>query len=50
VPFDIDIARENALHINPDLAFLELSALKGRGLDEWFAFLRHVVARAPVRT
>ena len=44
VPFDVDRAIRNALEINPDLQFFQTSALTGRGLDEWFAFLREQVS------
>jgi hydrogenase nickel incorporation protein HypB len=40
VPFDIERAIDNALHINPALQFFNTSALTGKGLGEWFDFLR----------
>jgi hydrogenase nickel incorporation protein HypB len=40
VPFDIERAIDNALQINPELEFFQTSALTGRGLHEWFDFLR----------
>lgn len=40
LPFDIDRAIENALQVNPSLQFFTTSALTGRGLGEWFDFLR----------
>ena len=45
VPFDIHLAMANALRVNPELTFLEVSALRAWGLREWFDFLRHAVAR-----
>ena len=45
VPFDIDHAIDNALQVNPGLQFFQTSALTGRGLGEWFEFLRR---QAPV--
>jgi len=45
VPFDIHVAMANALAVNPDLSFLELSALRAWGLRDWFDFLRHASAR-----
>jgi hydrogenase nickel incorporation protein HypB len=45
VPFDIHVAMANALRVNPELTFLEVSALRAWGLREWFDFLRHAVAR-----
>jgi hydrogenase nickel incorporation protein HypB len=43
VPFDMDLARANARHINPGIGFFHTSALTGEGLEEWFAFLREQV-------
>jgi hydrogenase nickel incorporation protein HypB len=40
VPFDIGRAIDNALQVNPTLQFFQTSALTGRGLSEWFDFLR----------
>ena len=40
VPFDIERAIDNALQVNPELEFFQTSALTGRGLHEWFDFLR----------
>lgn len=40
VPFDVERAIDNALQVNPDLEFFQTSALTGRGLHEWFDFLR----------
>ncbi|MBU0484904.1 MAG: hydrogenase nickel incorporation protein HypB [Proteobacteria bacterium] len=41
VDFDPVRCRENALRVNPDLVFFELSATKGDGMDEWLDWLRH---------
>ena len=43
VPFDVERAIDNALQVNPGLEFFQTSALTGRGLDEWFGFLRRHV-------
>ena len=43
VPFDVERAIDNALQVNPDLEFFQTSALTGRGLDDWFGFLRRQV-------
>jgi hydrogenase nickel incorporation protein HypB len=40
LPFDIERAIDNALQVNPSLQFFTTSALTGRGLGEWFDFLR----------
>ena len=45
VPFDVERAIDNALQINPELEFFQTSALTGRGLHEWFDFLRWNTAR-----
>jgi hydrogenase nickel incorporation protein HypB len=45
VPFDVERAIENALQVNPDLEFFQTSALTGRGLHEWFDFLRWNTSR-----
>ena len=43
VPFDVERAIDNALQVNPGLEFFQTSALTGRGLDDWFGFLRRQV-------
>ena len=40
VPFDVDRAVGFAHEINPALPFFLTSALTGKGLEPWFAFLR----------
>jgi hydrogenase nickel incorporation protein HypB len=40
LPFDVEKAIDNALQVNPSLQFFTTSALTGRGLGEWFDFLR----------
>jgi hydrogenase nickel incorporation protein HypB len=47
VPFDIQVAMENALRVNPELAFFQVSALRSSGLNEWFDFLRRYAAPLP---
>jgi hydrogenase nickel incorporation protein HypB len=44
VPFDVGRAIANALRVNPQLQFFQTSALTGRGMGEWFTFLRGQVA------
>jgi hydrogenase nickel incorporation protein HypB len=42
VPFNLDIARENARRVQPGIEILELSCTSGEGLDRWYAWLeRH---------
>jgi hydrogenase nickel incorporation protein HypB len=43
VPFDVDRAIELAREVNPLLEFMQVSALVGTGLDEWYRFLRSCV-------
>jgi hydrogenase nickel incorporation protein HypB len=40
VPFDVEKAKHYALHANPKLQFIEVSALTGEGMEEWYAWLR----------
>src|SRR5262249_1173379 len=40
VDFDVVRCRAAARHINPSLAFLEVSAVKGDGLDAWLDWVR----------
>ena len=44
VPFDIHVAMANALRVNPELSFFEVSAIRAWGLRDWFEFLRHATA------
>ena len=39
VPFKLDLARENARRINPDIEILETSCSTGAGLDEWMRWI-----------
>ena len=45
VPFDVALAKANALQVNPALEFFELSATNGSGMDAWFTFLRTIVGQ-----
>jgi hydrogenase nickel incorporation protein HypB len=40
VRFDIGRARDNALAVNPQLRFIELSAYSGAGLTDWYGWLQ----------
>jgi hydrogenase nickel incorporation protein HypB len=40
VPFDVERAVACARSINPEIKFLQVSALTGAGLPEWYSFLR----------
>ena len=39
MPFDIDACIANARRIKPGLAALQVSALRGDGLDAWYDWL-----------
>jgi len=43
VPFDVELAKANALQVNPALEFFTLSATTGMGMSAWFDFLRSIV-------
>ncbi|HVB31566.1 MAG TPA: hydrogenase nickel incorporation protein HypB [Gemmatimonadaceae bacterium] len=45
VPFDVDHAVACARQVNPELQFFFTSATTGAGLDQWFDFIRSLVAR-----
>lgn len=40
VEFDVEMVKKNALRINPDLKFFELSATKGDGKEKWYEWLK----------
>jgi hydrogenase nickel incorporation protein HypB len=43
VPFQLELARENARRIQPGVEILELSCTTGDGLDRWYAWMeRHL--------
>jgi hydrogenase nickel incorporation protein HypB len=48
VDFDVARCRAGARAVNPDLEFIELSAITGDGLDDWYAWLRTRRGRAPI--
>ena len=39
VPFNRDVARENARRIHPEIQIIEASSTTGAGLDEWMGWL-----------
>ena len=42
--FDMEIVKRNALNINGQLMIIELSCRTGKGLDQWFSWLKNQVA------
>jgi hydrogenase nickel incorporation protein HypB len=40
VPFDVDRCIAYARQVNPALKVLQLSVLKGDGMEAWYSFLR----------
>ena len=47
VPFNLDRCIAYARQVNPALKVLQLSVLKGDGMDAWYSFLRERKAAAP---
>lgn len=43
VPFNVEQFKENAQKVNPKIEFIELSAYKGEGLNEWYNWLKQKV-------
>ncbi|ASP35298.1 hydrogenase nickel incorporation protein HypB [Labrenzia sp. VG12] len=37
--FDVEVARENALRVNPNITILTVSAKTGEGLDQWLGWI-----------
>lgn len=46
VPFDVDKSIEYARRVNPEIEVLQLSALTGEGLTEWYAWIEARRAQA----
>jgi len=44
VTFDLEAVRRQVATLNPDAAFLTLSAQRGEGLDRWYAWLEQKLA------
>lgn len=45
VNFKVDVAKEYAKQLNPDMLFFELSATTGEGMDKWYTFLKNHIAK-----
>ena len=45
VSFDVDRCREYVREVNPNLQIIQVSATRGDGLAEWYAWLREQAAR-----
>jgi len=46
VSFDMEKVRTNALRINPNLRFFEVSCTTGEGLQEWYDWLKTTVTQS----
>lgn len=40
VPFDMEKVKANALKVNPKLGIIEVSCTNGKGLDQWYSWLK----------
>ena len=47
VPFRMELARENARRVQPDIAIVEVSCTTGAGLDTWRQWIEALYARSP---
>jgi hydrogenase nickel incorporation protein HypB len=49
VPFDIDLAAENARRVHPGMEIVKVSCLTGNGLQEWMTWLeqRRLAVKSP---
>ncbi len=45
VIFSTDLARSNALEVQPDMRFIEVSAQRGDGMDEWYGWIRKEMSK-----
>jgi len=45
VPFDVATFRTNAAKVNPNLEFIEVSALKGDGMNEWYQWINNHITQ-----
>src|ERR1022692_802557 len=49
VPFNADVARENARRVHPQLEIIDVSSTTGEGLDRWMEWLRARQERAKAK-
>ena len=49
VPFNAELAKENARRVHPQMEILEVSSTTGEGLDSWMAWLEQRRAKGPER-
>lgn len=45
VNFKVDVAKQYAKQLNPNMQFFELSATTGEGMDAWYTFLKNHIAK-----
>jgi hydrogenase nickel incorporation protein HypB len=49
VPFNADVARENARRVHPRMEIIDVSSTTGEGLDRWMEWLRARQQRAKAK-
>jgi hydrogenase nickel incorporation protein HypB len=49
VPFNADVARENARRIHPQMEIIDVSSTTGEGLDRWMEWLQARQERAKAK-
>ena len=49
VPFNADVARENARRVHPQMEIIDVSSTTGEGLDRWMEWLRARQERAKAK-
>jgi hydrogenase nickel incorporation protein HypB len=50
VPFNAEVARENARRVHPQMEIIDVSSTTGEGLDRWMEWLRNRQAQARTKS
>ena len=50
VPFDVDRCLDYARQVNPHIRVIQVSAMRGDGLDEWYDWIRQQATAESLRT
>lgn len=45
VNFDVEVAKNYALQLNPNMIFFEVSATSGEGMDAWYNYLKNLIRK-----